>query len=170
MLNQPLQLMMRAAATAALLTLGACASSSGGSAEPAVTSLPAAARATLVDTRGNEHDINATLASGKQVAFVFWQPWCTSCQAEAPVASRAAAKFSSQMEVIGVVSGPEGSVDEDALKEALFSWGMTYPSIRDTSMELTNGLKIEGAPTIVIANPDGTIAYHAHVAPTEWGH
>ncbi|QDV05599.1 Thiol-disulfide oxidoreductase ResA [Planctomycetes bacterium Poly30] len=132
--------------------------------------LPAAGRTVLVDTRGKSHDINATLASGKQVAFVFWQPWCTSCKAEAPVASQAATRFSSELEVIGVVSGPEGSVDEDAMKEALFSWGMTYPSIRDTSMELTNGLGIEGAPTIVIVNPDGSIAYNAHVAPEEWGH
>ncbi|MFT5735612.1 MAG: thiol-disulfide isomerase/thioredoxin, partial [Planctomycetota bacterium] len=130
----------------------------------------AAARAVLVDTRGNSHDINATLASGKQVAFVFWQPWCTSCKAEAPVASQAATKFGDKMDVIGVVSGPEGEVDEDAMQEALFSWGMTYPSIRDTSMELTKALKIEGAPTIVIVDPDGSIVYYEHVAPSEWSH
>ena len=164
------KLISRTAAVAALLALGACASTSGGSSDASVTMLPAAGRTVLVDTRGTSHDINATLASGKQVAFVFWQPWCSSCKAEAPIASQAARKFASKMEVIGVVSGPEGSVNEEAMKEALFSWGMTYPSIRDTSMELTNGLQIQGAPTIVIVNPDGSIAYNAHVAPAEWGH
>ncbi|MFT7171106.1 MAG: hypothetical protein ACI80K_004258, partial [Paracoccaceae bacterium] len=49
-------LIKRTAIAAALLTLGACASTSGGSsgggAGAALTSLPAAARTVFVDTRG----------------------------------------------------------------------------------------------------------------------
>ncbi len=159
---------LTAVALASLLGFSSCASSGAplASSQPA----PAAARATYADINGKAHNLGASLDAGRQVALVFWQPWCGSCKAEAPIASAAAKTFSANMDVIGVVSGPEGEVDADAMKQALFSWGMSYPTIRDTDMELTYGFDVQGVPTIIIIDPDGTVTYRSHAAPAEWGH
>ena len=159
----------RAASLTAALALGACASTASQATEQTPATAPVEARATFVDTRGTAHDVDASLKAGRQVAFVFWQPWCESCKAESPLATSATQEFSASMDVIGVVSGPEGSVDEKAMQEAFFSWGMSYPSVRDKDLTLSKAFNVVGVPTIVIINPDGSIAYRSHAAPAEWG-
>jgi len=156
----------RALGAALLMTLGACASSGAGDDAALVGRQVEVGR--VIDTRGKEHDLAATLSSGKRVALVFFQPWCGSCRAEAPDVVRAQLRYRDSMEVVGVVSGPDGSVDEEALQGAILQWGITYPVVRDRDLALTETFGVRGVPMIVVVEPDGTVSYAAHAAPAEW--
>lgn len=150
-----------------LAALGACASGGG---QPTVAPAGAATVEVgrVVDTRGVEHDLEAALASGKSVAFVFFQPWCGSCKAEAPDVVRASRRFADSLQVVGVVSGPEGSVDEESVTSAIIGWGLTYPVVRDRDLALTERFDVKGVPTIVVVGPDGTVTYTANETPAQW--
>lgn len=156
----------RALGAALLLTLGACASD-GARASGSVVGRHVEV-GSVTDTGGAEHDLAAALASGKRVALVFFQPWCGSCRAEAPDVVRAQRRYGDTMEVVGVVSGPDGSVDEEAVQAAILQWGITYPVVRDRDLALTETFGVSGVPTVVIVEPDGTVSYAAHAAPAEW--
>lgn len=123
---------------------------------------------TVTDTQGRVHDLDGTLASGKEVALVFFQPWCGSCKAEAPTIVRARTALADSIEILGVVSGPTGSVDEDAVEGAILGWGLNYPVVRDREMDLTNQFDVAAVPVVVIVSPDGRVAYAAPAAPAEW--
>lgn len=123
---------------------------------------------TYTDTTGQAHDIGAVLKDGKPVALVFWQPWCGACIAEAPTVIAAHGRLGDEMEFYGVVSGPDESVDAADVAKAMLDTGMTYPTIRDRDLRLTNGLGVEIQPTIVIIDSAGTMTYRAEAPPKEW--
>ncbi len=161
----PLRLLM----AGALAMVAGCASTDG------AISTTASARTTgevfagsFTDTKGQSHDLKGVLSSGKPVALVFWQPWCGACIAEAPTVIAAHKRLGNDMAFYGVVSGPDQSVDEASVAKAMFDTGMTYPTIRDRDLRLTKGLGVEIQPTIVIIEPDGTVAYQAEAPPAEW--
>lgn len=55
------------------LLVGACASSSATT--PAANTAPIGASWRVTDMDGRDHDLAATLNSGRSVALVFWQSW-----------------------------------------------------------------------------------------------
>ena len=120
------------------------------------------------DTGGDFHDLGEALESGKTLAFVFWQPWCSACKEESTIVKAAHARKSNEMTFYGVVSGPEGSVDEALVVETIGEWGLPYPTLRDRDLDLTRSLGVDAAPTIVIVEPGGRITYHAPEPPREW--
>jgi hypothetical protein len=72
------------------------------------------------------------------------------------------------MDVVGVVSGPTGAVDESLVKEAIFDWGITYPTLRDRDLTLTRAFEVSAAPMIVIVEPGGSVVYRSETPPAEW--
>ena len=161
-----------AALAAAALLWGAagCAADGGDSSPPIVRAEEAAVAldAEIQDTDGRPHRLSADLAAGRPVALVFWQPWCGSCMAEVPTVVAAHRRFGDEMTIYGVVSGPEGSVDEDAVTKARFDTGMTYPSLRDTDLLLTRACGVSETPTVVIVDPSKGVVYRENTAPAEW--
>lgn len=151
------------------LTLAACAATgSVPSVEGGGQASAAAMSAVVPAVDGSTYSLGEALDAGRTVALVFWQPWCGSCKAEAPLAARAAARFADTMDVIGVVSGPTGAVDEGLVQEAIFDWGITYPTLRDRDLTLTRAFEVSAAPMIVIVEPGGSVVYRAETPPAEW--
>jgi len=122
----------------------------------------------VVDRSGTSHDLQASLRAGRPVALVFWQSWCKSCLEEAPGLAAAARELDGRMEFVGVVPGPDASVDETALDAAIARFELPYPQVRDRDLSLTQRFGIEGTPTIVVLGSGGQVVYRGHRAPEDW--
>jgi len=123
----------------------------------------------LEDMQGAELDIDAALASGRRVAFVFWQTWCASCRAEFPALNAAAKKYQGKIDYVGVISGPNDMVDDAEVDAVVKQFKLTYPQVRDRDLVLTRRYEVTGTPTIVIVGKDEETLYLAHHAPEDWG-
>lgn len=159
--------LLRSTVVALGAAVATVACSSTGADAPAVRS-DARMPSVLVDTEGVSHDLDGAAAAGKSVVLVFWQPWCGSCRDESAVVVRAVERFGDTLEVIGVVSGPSGSVDESEVTRARWDWGQNYPTHRDRDLTLSDAIGIESVPYVVIFGPDGEVVYRADVPPQEW--
>lgn len=122
--------------------------------------------APLDDTTGRPLVIADELARGKTVALVFWQAWCAPCRAEAP-ALVAASRGYPDLEIVGVVSGPDEAVDAEELERAIRELGLPYRTVRDRALELTRVLEVRGTPTIVVLDPRGQVLFYGHEVP-DW--
>lgn len=123
-------------------------------------------RAPLSDVAGNTVVIADELARGKKVTLVFWQAWCAPCRAEAPQLVAASREYS-DMEIIGVVSGPDEAVDAAQLRRTIAELGLPYRNVRDRALDLTRALDVRGTPTIVVLGTQGQILYRGHKSP-DW--
>lgn len=120
----------------------------------------------VVDLLEGEYlDLTEDLDAGRPVVLVFWQSWCASCLEEAPALVEAHARYGDRITIVGVVSGPDSSVDEAKLLAALESTGMTYPQVRDRDLSLTRALGVQGTPTIIVLGPNGQVRYRGHDLP-----
>lgn len=162
---------VRSLAVALLLAATAgCAAGGAGAprAEIGATEVAAAFRHDVRDTAGVTHRLGEDLERGRPVALVFWQPWCGSCLAEVPTVVAAHRRFGDELSFFGVVSGPEGAVDEAEVSRAMLETGMTYPSLRDTDLVLTRAFQVTETPTVVIVDPALGVVYRETTAPAEW--
>jgi thiol-disulfide isomerase/thioredoxin len=150
---------------ALLLLLGVAACQSAPTAA-APSHLPDDVSLAVTDMDGVERDLDATLAQGR-VALVFWQTWCASCREEAPHLIRAAREHTG-IEFVGVISGPDDAVDDNAVRKAAADWGLPYPQVRDRKLELTRGLGVTVTPTIVVLGAGREILYYGHQPPADW--
>lgn len=159
--------------TRLLALLLACAAplagcgSTGASGEAAALA-PVTEALVIVDRDGGSHDVQAALREGRPVALVFWQSWCKSCLEEAPGLAAAARELDGRLDFVGVVPGPDASVDEAALDAAIARFGLPYPQVRDRDLALTERFAIEGTPTIVVLGAGGRVVYRGHRAPEDW--
>jgi thiol-disulfide isomerase/thioredoxin len=122
--------------------------------------------APLDDTTGRPLVIADELARGKTVALVFWQAWCAPCRAEAPALVTASRAYP-DLEIVGVVSGPDDAVDAEELERAIRELGLPYRNVRDRALDLTRVLEVRGTPTIVVLDSRGQVLYRGHEVP-DW--
>ncbi len=108
---------------------------------------------------------NRTIEADRPTLLVFWQSWCGSCVEEAPEVERLHRRFGDRLQVLGVVSGPEGSVDEGHLQNTILRLGLSYPQIRDRDLRLTRLFEVKGTPDIVLLSGDQRVLYRAHHLP-----
>ncbi len=123
----------------------------------------------LKDIEGTELDIDGALASGRRVAFVFWQTWCASCRAEFPALNAAAENYQGKIDYVGVISGPDDMVDDAEVDAIVKQFKLTYSQVRDRDLALTRRYEVTGTPTIVIVGRDRETLYLGHHAPDDWG-
>ena len=114
----------------------------------------------FVDDAGQSHELN-----GKAATFVFWQPWCAACREEAPAAVAASADLADSMAFYGVVSGPDGSVDEDLYEKSIEELGLSYPQIRDKDVSLAKRFQVTKTPTIVVIDAAGQLRFKGSHLP-----
>lgn len=152
------------------LLFASCASTDTGRHEVAEAGAPLLASTQLVleSISGETHDLNAILADGKPVAFVFWQTWCGSCLAEAPHVGEAARALAGQVQFVGVVPGPNERVDDAKIVEIATESRMEFPQVRDRDMALSRAFDVTGTPTIVVLRPDGTTGFTGHGLPATY--
>ncbi|MEY4595603.1 MAG: hypothetical protein RLZZ506_15 [Bacteroidota bacterium] len=111
---------------------------------------------TLPDPSGRSHSLSAL--KGKYVLIDFWASWCGPCKSEMPNVIAAYNKYKSKGFTVFSVS-----LDEDPTKwkEAIQSWGMTWPDhvsdLQGWKSDLPQRFQFDGIPYTVLLNPEGKI-------------
>lgn len=141
-------------AVSAALLFGSCASTT-----------PPAPAVQRVDLQTGQLQ---TLSAGKPLALIFWQSWCAPCVREAPKVQAAFEQFGGQIQIIGVVSGPDDAVDRNKLDARIADLGLTYDQVRDRDITLAEQFGVTGTPTIVIIDLDGNVVFNEHRVPSDW--
>ena len=152
------------------LLLVSCASSGAETSGSMQTPLRGELNAALVQAElfGAELDLAQHLEEGQHVALVFWQSWCASCVKEAPAIQQASERYGEQIKFVGVISGPDSSVDELHLSETIDRLGLDYTQVRDRELNLTRLFDVQATPTLVVLDPNGDVAYRGHAPPQSW--
>ncbi|MDA0322103.1 MAG: TlpA disulfide reductase family protein [Verrucomicrobia bacterium] len=120
------------------------------------------------DSTGGTHQLKALTDAGRSMVFVFWQPWCTSCAREAPALVKAAKDYKKRLQFFGVVSGKDEFVDDTRVDRFIGKYSIPYPLVRDRDLSLTEGMTVEGTPTIIIVGKGNQVLYRGHRAPKDW--
>lgn len=91
---------------------------------------------------------------GTAVVLDFWASWCGPCRAQTPVLERVAKAFGSEkVRVLGV-----GTSDERAsVTRFLQRSPLGYPSVFDDQDVASSLYHVQGLPTLVIIDKDGTV-------------
>lgn len=147
----------RAVAIGALLFAASCAVPGAGGVTPAPSNH---AGMQFVDDAGTSH-----VLSDKAATFVFWQPWCAACREEAPAAVAASVKLADSMSFYGVVSGPDGAVDENLYLKSIDELGLSYPQIRDKDLALAKRFGVTKTPTIIVVDSAGQLRFKGSHMP-----
>lgn len=160
--------MLRTTWLAALAcAFAACASTPDEPAAPSVAGGRApATQVTAID--GRSVDVAAALASGKTVVLVYWQTWCASCIAEAPALARAAREHAGELAFVGIVPGPDDTVDAAELEKLVERFDLPYPQVRDRDLSWSRAFAVQGTPTLVALRADGSEAWRGHRPPADW--
>lgn len=115
------------------------------------------------DLDGKPIDL-AQIVGHKPIMLVFWASWCPSCKTEVPKINQLAEKYRSRgMEFIAVNVGYNDSVER--AQAFARKTGMTYPAIFDGSGKITERYKLQGVPTIIIADKKGVIRFRNFATP-----
>jgi len=128
--------------------------------------LDSALQVTSMD--GAEVDLRADLEAGSPVALVFWQSWCQSCLREAPGIAAAHRALGDRIRFVGVISGPDKDVDEDAIRGVVDRLDLEYLHVSDRDLSLTRLFDVRATPTIVVLDAEGRVAYQDHQSPESW--
>jgi thiol-disulfide isomerase/thioredoxin len=121
------------------------------------------------DLDGARHSVDEELAAGRAVALVFWQPWCGSCLDEAPRVEQARRELAGRVTIFGVVSGPDGSVDEADIRRIDLQLGLGYPHLRDRDGSWSSRFAVRATPTIIVLEPGGSVVHRGAHLPEDWG-
>ena len=74
-------------------------------------------------------------------------------------------KFADRLSIVGVVSGPDESVNKFKLDKVITDLGLTYPQVRDRDLSLTHLFEVKGTPDVVLLNAKREVVYRGHNLP-----
>jgi thiol-disulfide isomerase/thioredoxin len=150
--------------TAALLALVATAVACTG--DPATAKVPVvpatnAAEAPLLPTNAaalpsfDYAKLQTLLAQlkGTPVVVNIWASWCDPCKREAPLLASAADTYRDRIQFLGV----DILDTRDSARSSMKEWGMTYPSLYDSSGDVRNQLGLLGQPDTLFYDASGTL-------------
>ncbi|MDQ4149426.1 MAG: TlpA family protein disulfide reductase [Actinomycetota bacterium] len=100
---------------------------------------------------GGDQTLSSEDLKGHPVVLNFWASWCVPCREEAPTLEAAWKKYESQgVKIVGV------NVQDSKEDAAAFvkEFGLTYPSVRDTDLQLYTKLGVAGMPETFFLSRD----------------
>ncbi len=115
------------------------------------------------DLNGQPFDLQQSIGS-KPVMLIFWASWCPTCKTEVPKINQLAEKYRSRgMEFVAVNVGFNDSVERaNAFAQKT---GMTYPAFFDGTGTIAEKYRLQGVPTVIIADKHGIIRFRNFSAP-----
>ena len=115
------------------------------------------------DMEGKPFDLAQSIGS-KPVMLIFWASWCPTCKTEVPKINQLAEKYRSRgMEFVAVNVGFNDSVERaNAFAQKT---GMTYPAFFDGTGTIAEKYRLQGVPTVIIADKHGIIRFRNFSAP-----
>ncbi len=115
------------------------------------------------DMQGKPVDLTTVI--GKQpVMLVFWASWCPNCKVEVPKINKLYEKYSPQgMTFLGINVGFNDTVGRAAAFVELTK--TAYPVFFDNKSVVTKKYKIQGVPTILMADKSGRVVFRNFIAP-----
>jgi len=166
-----------AATVVAAGALAGCSGSSGGpgtnfvAGDGTITLVPAAKRQAPVDLRGTSLEgdpVDLSAHRGHVVVLNVWGSWCPPCRKEAPDLQTASQQLASRgVTFVGIDSGDPDPAQGIAFQK---TFGITYPSISDTTgqalLALRGAVAPNAVPTTLVLDEQGRIAARISSATT----
>ncbi len=115
------------------------------------------------DMNGKPVDLSKVI--GKQpVMLIFWASWCPNCKQEVPAINKFYEKYGPQgMAFIGINVGFNDSIGR--ARAFMEITKMAYPVLFDTKGTLSKQYKVQGVPTIIVADKQGRVVSRSFGAP-----
>jgi cytochrome c biogenesis protein CcmG/thiol:disulfide interchange protein DsbE len=99
---------------------------------------------------------------GKAVVLDFWATWCGPCRQELPVLEKLRSEFADRVQFVGVN-------DEDPSTVRQFRQSNHYriPVLQDGQHEVSRKYDVQGIPTVLVIDSNGTVRSHYVGGPGE---
>lgn len=114
-------------------------------------------RIKLKDFDGKEHSISDY--KGKIIVLDFWASWCGPCKKAVPVIEKIRKAVDPQKVVFFGINTDDKELGLDKIRAAATDFGMTYPSLLDSSLILVGALKVQGQPALYIIDKKGELVF-----------
>jgi len=111
---------------------------------------------------GKEIDLDTALGK-KPVLLIFWASWCPNCSREVPKVNALMKKYGTRMLFVGINVGFNDS-RERALA-FMKKYEMAYPVLFDEKGTLSRKYRVQGVPTVLIADRKGRVVFRNFGVP-----
>lgn len=112
---------------------------------------------------GQAFDLQESIGQ-KAIVLVFWASWCPTCKTEVPKINQLAEKYRSRgMDFVAVNVGFNDSVER--ARAFIKKTGMAYPALFDSTGMIAEQYRLQGVPTIIIADKQGVIRFRNYGTP-----
>jgi peroxiredoxin len=91
--------------------------------------------------------------AGQPVVLNFWASWCAPCRVEMPSFQQASLQYNGRATILGINQGEAAKTVTDFGTE----YGITYPLLVDTEQNVSQLYDIQGLPTTLFIDADGTV-------------
>ena len=111
---------------------------------------------TLKNEKGEDFTLSSIYNQGKYIVLDFWGEWCYWCKKGIPDMKRLYKDAKGKIEILSIDCGDTEEVWKNAIAEHELPWLHVYnPGEKGSDTAVTYA--IQGYPTKIILNPDGTI-------------
>ena len=111
---------------------------------------------TLKNEKGEDFALSSLYNKGQYIILDFWGDWCYWCKKGIPDMKKMYADAKGKVEILSIDCGDTEEVWKNSIKENALPWLHVFnPDGTSAGVPLTYA--VQGYPTKVILNPDGTI-------------
>ena len=111
---------------------------------------------TLKNEKGEDFTLSSIFNQGKYIILDFWGDWCYWCKKGIPDMKQLYKDAKGKIEILSIDCGDKEEVWKESIAKNELPWLHVYnPGDEKTDLAITYA--IQGYPTKIILNPDGTI-------------